>query len=121
MHKTGEAKLLRIFIGGNDRYHGKPLHEGIVNIARKMHLAGTTVLEGRAGFGASSLLHTSRLLRLSEDLPIIIEIVDREENLHPFTEKLDELFDEAGCGGLVTIETVKIMKYTSGNKTKKRD
>ena len=111
MHTTGKAQLLRIFIGENDRLHGKPLYEVIMQRCREIGLAGTTVLFGREGFGASSLVHTSRLLRLSQDLPVVIEVVDTEDHLAPFTEELDTLFEQAACGGLVTIEHVTVLKY----------
>lgn len=111
MHTLGEAKLLRIFIGEKDRCEGKPLYEHIVLRARKLGLAGATVLRAIEGFGASSLLHTSRLLRLSEDLPIVVEIVDREEKLRPFIDELDGIFDAAGCGGMVTIERAEVLVY----------
>jgi uncharacterized protein len=114
MREQGEAKLMRIFIGEADRYHGKPVFEEIVRRARQQHLAGATVLRGVESFGGASLLHTAKLLRLSEDLPIIVEIVEKEERLNPFIEEIDHLFEEAECGGLITIEKVQVIRYRPG-------
>lgn len=105
-----EAVLLRIFLGESDRWEHKPLHEAIVLKAREMHLAGATVLRGPMGFGKSSRLHTSKILRLSMDLPLVIEIVDSEENIHAFLPVLDGMMG----GGLVTLENVKVLHYRSG-------
>jgi PII-like signaling protein len=113
MHTTGKAQLLRIFIGEDDSLHGKPLYQVIVRRCRELDMAGATVLLGREGFGKSSLVHTSRLLRLSQDLPVVIELVDTEERLGRFTRELDTLFEEAGSGGLVTIENVTVLKYSA--------
>jgi len=103
----GEAKLLRIFIGESDRWAGVPLYEAIVSKAREMHLAGATVLRGPMGFGAHSRLHTTKILRLSQDLPFVIEIVDTEEKISAFLPHIDEMVTE----GLVTLETVHVIKY----------
>jgi len=105
----GEGRLLRIFVGESDRWHGKPLYEAIVEVARREGLAGATVLRGIEGFGADSRLHTSRILRLSEDLPVVIEIVDRPELIDAVLPKLDEMVSE----GLVTVETVRVIAYRS--------
>jgi uncharacterized protein len=102
-----EGKLLRIFIGESDTFHGRPLFEAIVLKARELNLAGTTVLRGIMGFGANSRLHTSKVLRLSEDLPIIIEIVDTEEKIKLILPFLDEHVTE----GLITMEKVQVIKY----------
>ena len=102
-----EAMLLRIFIGESDRWEHKPLYEAIVLKARETHLAGTTVLRGPMGFGKSSLLHTAKILRLSMDLPMIIEIVDSEEKIQAFLPVLDEMMK----GGLVTLEKVRVIDY----------
>jgi len=104
--------LLRIFIGEMDRYKGKPLYEQIVLKARELNLAGATVTRGIMGFGAESRLHTARLLRLSEDLPIIIELVDTDENINKLLPLLDEIVVE----GLITLETVRGIKYRCSNK-----
>ena len=102
-----DAVLLRIFLGENDRFGHAPLYEAIVLKAREMHLGGATVLRGPMGFGHSSRLHTTKLLRLSEDLPFIIEIVDSEEKINAFLPVLDEMMGS----GLVTIEKVKVLQY----------
>jgi hypothetical protein len=102
-----EGMLLRIFIGESDRYEGKPLYEQIVLKAREMHLAGATVVRGVMGFGADSRMHTAKVLRLSEDLPLVIEIVDIEENLNKIIPFLDEHVTE----GLITMEKVRVIKY----------
>jgi PII-like signaling protein len=114
MHTLGEARLLRIFVGEKDRAKGQPLYEYVVRRARESGLAGATVLRGIEGFGASSLLHTARLLRLSDDLPILIEIADKEERIQQFVDELDDIFDAAGCGGLVTTEKVQVLVYRPG-------
>ena len=102
-----EATLLRIFIGENDRFDHKPLYEAIVLKARELHLAGATVLRSPMGFGHSSRLRTAKILRLSEDLPFIIEIVDSEEKVQAFLPILDTMMQS----GLVTLEKVKVMQY----------
>ena len=107
MKLEGEGKLLRIFIGESDRWHGKPLYEAIVLAAREQGLAGATVLRGPMGFGANSHIHTAKILRLSEDLPMIIEIVDLEENIQAFLPILDDMVAE----GLITLETVHVLRY----------
>lgn len=106
----GEGKLLRIFIGESDRWEGQPLYEAIVEKVREEGLAGATVLRGIEGFGAHSRIHTARILRLSEDLPIVIEIVDRAERIDAILPVLDGMIDE----GLVTVEPVHVVKYRSG-------
>lgn len=102
-----EAMLLRIFIGESDRHDGHPLYEAIVLKARELNLAGATVLRAPMGFGHSSRLHTAKILRLSEDLPIVIEIVDSEEKINEFLPALDAMMG----GGLVTMEKVKVLRY----------
>lgn len=102
-----EAVLLRIFIGENDRAGHQPLYEAIVMKAREMHLAGATVLRGPMGFGKSSRLHTAKILRLSMDLPIVIEIVDAEEKIQQFLPTLDGML----TGGMVTTEKVTVIDY----------
>jgi len=105
-----DALLLRIFIGESDKYGKLPLYEAIVLKAREMHLAGATVLRGPTGFGKSSRLHTAKILRLSMDLPVVIEIVDSEEKINSFLPELEKMFK----GGLITLEKVKVIKYSSG-------
>lgn len=109
MQLPAESTLLRIFLGESDRRDGRPLYEVIVLAAREAHLAGATVLRGAIGFGASSRLHTSKILRLSADLPLVIEIVDREAAITAFLPVLEQLMD--GRGGLVTVETVRVLHY----------
>lgn len=107
MRWEGEGKLLRIFVGESDTWHGKPLYEAIVEHVRKEGLAGATVLRGLEGFGAHSRLHTSRILRLSEDLPVVIEIVDSAEQIDRILPALDEMVEE----GMVTVERVQVIAY----------
>jgi len=102
-----EGKLLRIFIGEQDKWQGLPLYEAIVNLARKELLAGATVIKGCMGFGCKSHMHTAKILRLSEDLPMIVEIVDSEEKIMAFMPHLDEMVSE----GLVTLEKVSVIMY----------
>ena len=105
-----DAVLLRIFIGEADKRGGIPLYEAIVMKARELHLAGATVLRGPMGFGHSSRIHTAKILRLSEDLPFVIEIVDAEEKINAFLPQLDEMMGS----GLVTLEKVKVLQYGRG-------
>ena len=102
-----DAVMLRVFIGEGDRWHHQPLYEAIVLKARELHLAGATVLRGPMGFGKSSRLHTAKILRLSMDLPLVIEIVDSEEKIEQFLPVLDQMMG----GGLLTMEKVKVMDY----------
>lgn len=102
-----DALLLRIFIGENDKHEHLPLYEAIVLKAREMHLAGATVLRGPIGYGRSSRLHTTKILRLSEDLPMVIEIVDAEDKINAFLAVLDTMMG----GGLVTLEKVQVLQY----------
>jgi PII-like signaling protein len=113
MKLEGEAKLLRIFIGEGDKWHHKPLYEAIVGKARELHLAGATVLRGPMGFGKHSRLHTVKIMRLSEDLPIVIEIVDTEEKVNALLPHIDEMVTE----GLVTLEIVHVIKYEASPPT----
>ncbi|MBI1806556.1 MAG: DUF190 domain-containing protein [Ignavibacteria bacterium] len=115
MKLAGDGKLLRIFLGEMDKHEHKPLYEVIVLKAREHGLAGATVLRGVEGFGAvSRVIHTAKILRLSEDLPIVIEIVDTEEKVKSFLPIIDHLFEKVGCGGMITIEKTDIIKYTPG-------
>ncbi len=102
--------LLRIFIGESDRWQHRPLYEAIVLKARELHLAGATVLRGLMGFGAHSRLHTAKILRLSEDLPMVIEIVDSREKVDLLLPHLDDMVSE----GLVTLENVEVVQYRAG-------
>ena len=107
MQLPKDAMLLRVFVGEEQRYHSHPLYESIVLKARELHLAGATVLRGPMGFGHSSRLHTTTILRLSEDLPIVIEIVDSDQKITAFLPVLDEMIGS----GLVTLEKVQVLAY----------
>jgi uncharacterized protein len=107
MKLEGEGKLLRIFIGESDKHGRKPLYQAIVEMLRQEGLAGATVLRGIEGFGANSHLHTARILRLSEDLPVVIEVADTAERIEAVMPRLDEMVKE----GLVTLERVQVVAY----------
>ena len=107
MKLPSEAELLRIYIGESDKFEGRPLHEMIVEQARRRGLAGATAFRGNLGFGANSRIHTSKILRLSEDLPVVVEIVDQAEKIAGFLPELDSMIGE----GLVTIEKVRVILY----------
>jgi PII-like signaling protein len=102
-----EAVLLRIFLGENDQFHRLPLHEAIVLKAREMHLGGATVLRGHIGFGHSSRIHTGKFLRLSQDLPVVVEIIDSQEKIESFLPVLDGMM----AGGLITMERAEVHQY----------
>lgn len=110
MKIEGEGKLLRIFIGESDRWEGKPLYEAIIRKAREAGLAGATAMRGMEGFGAHSRIHTAKILRLSEDLPVIVEIVDRAERVEKFLPQLDAMVSE----GMITVEDVHVIAYREG-------
>ena len=112
MKIPNQAQLLRIFIGENDRDEGRPLYESIVLRAREMQIAGATVLRGAMGFGHSSRLHTTKILRLSEDLPLVIEIVDSEEKISAFLPVLDAIM----TSGLITLEKVQVLQYGTNGR-----
>jgi PII-like signaling protein len=107
MKISEEGQLLRIFVGESDHWQGKPLYEAIILKAREMGLAGATMLKGLMGFGANSRIHTAKILRLSEDLPIVIEIIDSPEKIEALLPAIDEMVQE----GLVTLESVKVILY----------
>ena len=107
-----DAMMLRIFIGESDRWDHRPLYEAIVLKAREVHLGGATVLRGPMGFGKTSRLHTAKILELSLDLPLVIEIVDSEEKINAFLPELDKMIS----GGLVTLEKVKVLHYRGAAK-----
>ena len=113
MRMPQDAVLLRIFIGENDRHEGRPLYEAIVLTARERKLAGATVLRGPMGYGHSSHLHTSRILRLSEDLPLVVEIVDSADKINAFLPELDRLM----TSGLITVENVRVLQYGKNGRT----
>ncbi len=108
----GERTLMRIHIGESDKWHGKPLHEAIVEILRKEGFSGATVLRGVAGFGGSSIIHTDKILRLSQDLPIVVEAVEATEKIEALLPRLDEMIG----GGLITLEKVRVILYRSAKK-----
>jgi len=110
MKLPADGKLLRIFIGEADKWQGRPLYEAIVFLAKQERMAGATALKGFLGFGCKSHLHTTKLLRLSEDLPVIIEIVDSEEKIEKFLPLLDPMVKE----GLVTLEKAHVLMYRAG-------
>jgi hypothetical protein len=110
MQVPKDAVLLRIFLGEQDKFHGRPVYECIVMKAREMQLAGATVLRGPMGYGHSSRIHTAKILRLSEDLPVVIEIVDGEDKINAFLPQLDAMMGS----GLVTLEKVKVLQYGEG-------
>jgi PII-like signaling protein len=112
MELPQDAVLLRIFIGESDRWEHQPLHEAIVLKAREVHLGGATVLRGAMGYGKTSRLHTAKILNLSTDLPLVIEIVDSEEKINAFLPVLDKMIS----GGLVTMEKVKVLHYRGVKK-----
>ena len=103
----GERTLMRIHIGESDKWHGKPMHEAIVELLRKDGFSGVTVLRGGAGYGSSSVYHTDKLLRLSQDLPIILEVIETQERIDQMLPRLDEMVD----GGLITLEKVRVILY----------
>jgi PII-like signaling protein len=105
-----ESLLLRIFIGESDRWEHHPLHEAIVLRARELHIAGATVIRGSMGYGKSSRLHTAKILRLSDDLPLIVEIIDSEEKINAFLPVLEKMMG----GGLVTVEKARVLYYRTG-------
>jgi PII-like signaling protein len=107
-----KGELLRIFIGESDRWRGKPLYEAIILKAREMGIAGATMWRGLMGFGGASRIHTAKILRLSEDLPVVIEIVDTAERISALMPSIDEMVEE----GLVTLETVRVIQYRHGKK-----
>jgi len=114
MKTPSDGKLLRIFIGEADKWNGKPLYQEIIELAKKKGMAGATAIKGFMGFGCKSHMHTTKLLRLSEDLPIIIEIVDSDEKIVQFIGDLDNMVSE----GLITIEKVNVIMYRAGNEVK---
>lgn len=117
MKANSKAKLLRIFVGETDKYGAVNVYEKIVVEARKMGLAGATVYRGIMGYGGNSIIHTAKILRMSDDMPLVIEIVDTEEKINEFIPTAEEIFEEADCGGLITIEAAEIIKYTSSTES----
>jgi PII-like signaling protein len=105
------SKLLRIFLGEFDKYKGKPLYEALVLAAKKQGIAGATVIRGILSYGASSRIHSVKILDLSLDLPIIVEIVDTEEKIQVFLEEANQMIEEAQCGALITVEAAEVIRY----------
>ncbi|OGV06811.1 MAG: hypothetical protein A3J84_05785 [Ignavibacteria bacterium RIFOXYA2_FULL_37_17] len=116
MKIEGEAKLLRIFLGETDKISHTPVYETIVTEARRNNLAGATVYKGVMGYGGNSRIHSAKILRLSEDLPLVVEIVDEEKKIEEFIPVVKKIFEDANCGGLITVEKAEIIKYTSTKK-----
>ncbi|MFQ5431351.1 MAG: DUF190 domain-containing protein [Nitrospinota bacterium] len=112
---SGEQVLMRIFIGEADRHGSLPMHQALVELFRRRKLAGATVLRGILGFGAKSHLHSTQLLRLSQDLPIVIEVVDRQENIDRVMPEVDEMVTE----GLITMEKVRVIRYAPSKNNSK--
>jgi uncharacterized protein len=108
----GERTLMRIHIGESDKWHGKPLYEAIVELLRKEKFSGVTVLRGVAGYGGSSIYHTDKILRLSQDLPVILEVVESTERIEQILPRLDEMVE----GGLITLEKVRVILYRAAKK-----
>lgn len=106
-----QGQLLRIFIGESDRYDNRPLYEVIITQAHKMDLAGATVLKGLAGFGHGRNIHTAKILRLTENLPVVVEIVDRKENINKFKQELELILDNSKSGGLITLEDIHWVQF----------
>jgi len=121
MELKGEAKLLRIFLGEADKIKHTSLYEVIIREARGAGLAGATVWRGIMGYGPTSRIRSARILDLSTDLPVIVEIVDQEEKIDRFLPTVHDLFEEAQCGGLITIEKVQIIKYAHGKQNTPSD
>lgn len=116
MKNMSEAKLLRIFVGESDKIGLVTVYEQIVLEARKQNLAGATVYKGIMGFGGNSIIHTAKFLRLSEDMPLVIEVVDIQEKIEKFIPFVEDLFEKAKCGGLITLEKAEIIRYTYSNE-----
>jgi uncharacterized protein len=108
----GERTLMRIHIGESDKWHGKPLHDAIVEMLRKEGFSGATVLRGVAGFGGSSVLHTDKLLRMSQDLPMVLEVIESNEKIEKVLPRIDEMLD----GGIVTLEKVRVLVHRATKK-----
>lgn len=118
MELNGDSKLLRIFIGEIDKVGHQPLYEAILFEAKKQGMAGCTVLRGIMSFGASTTVHTAKIIDISVDLPIIVEIVDHEEKINRFVDTAGKLMEKANCGGLITIEKAGVLYYKAGPKKK---
>jgi len=111
MQLQRDSKLLRIFIGEMDKVDHQPLYEALLFAAKKQGIAGCTIIRGTMSYGASTLVHTAKLLDFSMDLPVVVEIVDKEEKINDFLKIVDDLMEKAGCGGLVTVEAAEVLRY----------
>jgi PII-like signaling protein len=118
MELSRDSKLLRIFIGEIDKIGHQPLYEAILLTTRKKGMAGCTVLRGIMSFGASSKIHTAKLIEISQDLPIVVEIVDHEDRINELLPEIDSLMEKANCGGLITLEKAEVLYYKHGPKRK---
>lgn len=118
MQLQRDSKLLRIFIGEFDKVGHQPLYEALLFAAKKQGVAGCTVIRGIMSYGASTLVHTAKLLDFSADLPVIVEIVDKEEVVNDFLVVVDDLIEKAGCGGLVTVEAAGVLRYVKKKNQK---
>lgn len=116
MNISGKANTLRIFLGEEDHFLHKPVYALIVAEARKAHLAGCSVYRGVMGFGRDSVVHSSKFLAVSEDMPVVIEIIDEAEKIEEFIPTVKEIFESSDCGGLVTIQPVEIVHISSSKK-----
>jgi len=116
MELKKDARLLRIFLGESDKVHHSALYDVIVQEARKFGMAGATVWRGIMGYGPTSHVRTSKILDLSTDLPLIVEIADEEDKINGFLVVLNELFESSGCGGMVTVENVEVIRYAHGSE-----
>ena len=114
MENNPNAKLLRIFIGESDKLGQQPLYEAIVFEAKKQGLSGATVTRGIMGFGANSIVYSAKLFEISSDMPLVIEIVDTEENIRKFTKTVENWFEKTKSGGLMTIEKAEVIRYKAG-------
>jgi len=114
MENDPNAKLLRIFVGESDKYGQQPLFEALVFEAKKQGLSGATVTRGIMGFGANSIVHTTKLFEISTDLPLVIEIVDTEDKIREFTRTVEHWFEQTKSGGLITIEKAEVIRYKAG-------
>ena len=111
MQLSGNSKLMRIFLGESNKTGHQLLYENIVHESQKKGLAGCTVIKGIMSYGASSVIHTAKLIDLSEDLPIVVEIADTEEKINDFIPVMNSLFEESGCGGMITVEDIQVIYY----------
>lgn len=121
MEPNYNSKLLRIFIGEIDKSGHQPLYEAILFAAKKHGLAGCTILRGIMSYGASTVVHTAKLIEISQDLPIVIELIDNEDKINAFAHVADQLLEQAACGGLITIEKAGVLYYKSRSQKKKDD